>query len=264
MAQIIDERQEEHEEEFATFEETSEEETSEELVETEEIEEDIPDKYQGKEVKDIIAMHQNAEQLLGKQGQEVGELRRIVDDFIKAQTVAQQQAQPSDSVGDLDFFEDPSGSIQKMLDNHPGLQESKQLAAQLKQQEVLARLKADHPDYMDIVKDSKFEEWVKKSKIRTRLLQQADQGYDYEAADELLSLWKERQGTLQATAAAEKAQRKQQVKTASSGTSKGSGERQSRKIYRRADIIELMRTDPNRYEALAPEIRAAYAEGRVK
>jgi hypothetical protein len=62
----------------------------------------------------------------------------------------------------------------------------------------------------------------------------------------------------------EKTARKQAVRTASTGSAKGSGERSSRKIYRRADIIELMQKDPVRYAALAGEIRQAYTEGRVK
>lgn len=269
MAQFIDERQEEDNEQFDTFDEAPEEASSqnEEDLDTEEqddLSEDIPDKYQGKAVKDIIAMHQNAEQLLGKQGQEVGELRRIVDDFIKAQTVSQEQAQTSDDFDDLDFFENPKGSIDKILANHPSLKQTTQIAAQLKQQETVARLKADHPDYLSIVQDPKFLEWTQKSKVRQQLLQQADKSYDYDAADELLTLWKERRGTVNETLNAEKLERKRQVKSASSGTSKGSAENRSRKIYRRADIIDLMRKDPDRYEALAPEIRAAYAEGRVK
>ena len=43
----------------------------------------------------------------------------------------------------------------------------------------------------------------------------------------------------------------------------GSGE-SSKKVYRRADLISLKMTDPSRYEALQPEIMAAYAENRVK
>jgi hypothetical protein len=37
-----------------------------------------------------------------------------------------------------------------------------------------------------------------------------------------------------------------------------------KKMYRRADLINLQVTDPRRYEALADEIHSAYAEGRVK
>jgi len=37
-----------------------------------------------------------------------------------------------------------------------------------------------------------------------------------------------------------------------------------KKIYRRADLINLQVSDPNRYASLADEIHSAYAEGRVK
>ena len=68
----------------------------------------------------------------------------------------------------------------------------------------------------------------------------------------------------QQTAQGEKQARKQQLKAANTGNAQGSGEGTRRKIYRRADIIKLMRTDPERYQAISAEILAAYAEGRVK
>ena len=43
----------------------------------------------------------------------------------------------------------------------------------------------------------------------------------------------------------------------------GTGET-SKRIYRRADLIRLRMTDPDRYNALQDEIMAAYAEDRVK
>lgn len=271
MAKFIDERQEEvelsEEEQLETLEETPiEEEQPQEEQDVEEQPTELPDKYNGKSVSDIIAMHQNAEQLLGKQGQEVGELRKIVDDFIQSQTI-QKEEQAHTALQEIDdaaFFENPKETISKILDNHPSIKQSQELSVKLKQQESLSKLQTTHPDFMTIIQDSKFAEWVGKSKVRTKLLQEADKNYDFDSADELLSLWKERQETVQETVKVEQEQRKQQVKTASTGTSKGSGERPARKIYRRADIIELMRTDPQRYESLMPEIRQAYSEGRVK
>lgn len=271
MATIIDDRVEElqlsEEEQLASLDENEEE--LEEVEESEDqpsAEDDLPDKYRGKDIKDIVAMHQNAEQLLGKQGQEVGELRKIVDDFIKSQSIKeQQQAQSTiDELDDSAFFENPKETIQKLLDNHPSVRQSQQVAVQLKQQETVARLKAEHPDFVQTIQDPAFGEWVLKSKVRTKLLEAADKQYDFDSADELLSLWKERQQNVQTAVEVEKKERKQQVKQASSGTSSGSSERPPRKIYRRADIIELMRKDPQRYEAIMPEIRQAYAEGRVK
>ena len=58
---------------------------------------------------------------------------------------------------------------------------------------------------------------------------------------------------------------KQEIKKASTGTARSNPEGTSaKKVYRRRDIIELMNTDPKRYESLMPEIMKAYAEGRVK
>jgi hypothetical protein len=92
----------------------------------------------------------------------------------------------------------------------------------------------------------------------------ADQQYDADSADELFSLWKERKEVVQQTANIEKQGRKQQLKAASTGNAKGSAEGSRKKVYRRADIIKLMKTDPERYQALSDEIFQAYAEGRVK
>jgi hypothetical protein len=212
-------------------------------------------------------MHQNAEKLLGKQSSEVGELRKVVDDFIRTQTVTQQQQAPAQAVeediDDLDFFENPKQAISKMLENHPSVKQSQVMAAQLAQQNTVAKLKANHPDFQNIVSDAKFIEWVGKSKVRTNLLRQAD-AYDYDSADELFSLWKERQEMVNSAVTNETQARKQSVKSASTGNVRGTSEPNRKKIYRRADIVELMSKDPERYQALASEIRQAYAEGRVK
>lgn len=237
----------------------------EEVVEPEE-EDDLPEKYRNKDVRDIVSMHQNAEKLLGKQATEVGELRKVVDDFIRAQTVTQQQNTApvtEEEDDDLDFFENPKAAVAKLLENHPSVKQSQEMTKKLAQQEALSQLKSNHPDFKDIVQDSGFQEWVQKSKIRTQLLQRAD-GYDFDSADELFTTWKERQSLVNDTVKNETKARKQAVKSGSTGNVSGSGERPSRKIYRRADIVELMTKDPQRYQALASEIRQAYADGRVK
>ncbi len=92
----------------------------------------------------------------------------------------------------------------------------------------------------------------------------ADQAYDYDSAHELFSLWKERSSIVQQTADAERASRKNAVKSATTGNARGTAERSNKKRYRRADIIKLMKEDPDRYNALSDEILKAYAEGRVK
>ena len=101
------------------------------------------------------------------------------------------------------------------------------------------------------------------SGLQRVLFQRADQRYDFDAAHELLSTWKERTQVVNNTVKAEKATRSNAIRAASTGSSTGSGE-SLKKTYRRADIIDLMQRNPDRYQALQPEIMAAYAEGRVK
>ena len=203
------------------------------------------------------------EKLVGKQSSEVGELRKVVDDYIVNQQTQLAQ-QPKESVEEVDFFSEPNKAVSNAIENHPSVKEAKHAAQEYRKTTALSQLQSKHPEMQEILQDEKFLEWIKGSSVRTRLLKEADQQFDVEAADELFSNWKERQQMIGTTANAEKSQRKQQIKSASTGSSSGSGEKASRKIYRRADIINLMRTDPNRYQSLSEEILKAYAEGRVK
>ena len=70
--------------------------TVEQLINTEakkveEVHGDVPNKYKGKSIDDVIKMHQEAEKLIGKQAQEVGEVRKLADDLIK-QTLSKPTA----------------------------------------------------------------------------------------------------------------------------------------------------------------------------
>ena len=226
-------------------------------------EEDIPDKYKGKSTADIVRMHQEAEKLLGKQSGEVGELRSVVDNYIQTQldTTTKATQEPEE---EIDFFSDPDKAVERAIKNHPSIKAAEAQSQQYRQSTAQGHLQKRHPDMQEILQDGKFVDWIKGSKIRTQLFAQADTQYDYEAADELFTNWKERQGAVAQTATNEKASRKTAVKNASAGNARGSGEAASRKIYRRSDIIKLMQTDPERYLSLSDEITQAYAEGRVR
>ena len=224
---------------------------------------DLPEKYRGKSIKEVVSMHQEAEKLIGSQGSEVGELRKVVDTFIQSQTPAQmsQEAAEPDPV---DFFEDPEAAVSQAIERHPTVQKATQQSETLARQTAQQQMLAKHPDAPKVLQDPAFINWVKASPIRTELYARADRQYDFASADELLSLWGERRQVVEQTQQAEQAQRKQQVAQASTGSGSGTNTAGAKRTYRRADIIKLMKTDPDRYEALSPEIMLAYAEGRVK
>jgi len=261
-AQLVDERSEE--EVNGNVDTLDTEDTLESPEEVAQEEPSVPEKYQNKSLQEVVQMHQEAEKLLGKQSSEVGELRGVVDDYIQTQLAQQQAPVQQQEEDDTDFFVDPKTAVSRAIENHPSIREANQVTQNYKKQTALAQLQSKHPDMNAIVQDAKFAEWIKGSKIRTQLFVQADQAFDYDAADELFSLWKERAAVAEQTVAVEKQARKQQVKSASTGNARGTGQTQRKKQYRRADIIKLMKTDPDRYAALSEEIFQAYAEGRVK
>lgn len=224
---------------------------------------ELPDKYNGKSVEDLARMHQEAEKLIGKHSSEVGELRKVVDQYIVQQLDTNKQEREPEPEP-VDFFEDPDTAVNRAIENHPSVQQANQQAQQYQKQTAMAQLQQKHPDMKEVLGDPQFAEWVKGSKVRTQLFQQADAGYDADVADELLSLYKERQGVAQQTAQVETQARKQQVKAAATGAQGAGAGGGGKRIYRRADIIKLMKTDPERYEALSPELMQAYAEGRVR
>lgn len=237
-----------------------------ESQEPEAVEGDLPEKYRGKSAAEIARMHRELESRMGQQSQEVGELRRAFDDMVKNSISAQNSPTPEpEAVEEVDFFADPSAAVARAIENHPTVKQAQAVAAEMGKSQALAQLQAAHPDMKEVITDAGFKDWVGQSPYRQQMYQQADQQYDFGAANELLTLYKERKGVVAKTAEVEKVAQKQAVKQASTGSSRSAAQgRSPKKTYRRADIIELMKTNPKRYDALSDEIMQAYAEGRVK
>jgi len=224
--------------------------------------EEVPEKYRGKSLKDIVAMHQEAEKLIGRQGSEVGELRKVVDDFIKTQTAKESKVNEP-TISDDDFFVEPKTAVNKAIDNHPAIKQAQEQALMMKREQTLAQLRSEFPNVQDVVQSPDFADWIKSSKVRTELFARAETQFDYDSAKELLSTWNDRQNITKKVAETSKVDREQQLKAADIGTNNGTSETVAKKKYRRSDIIKLMQTDPDRYDAMSNEIMAAYREGRV-
>ena len=96
----------------------------------------VPEKYQGKSLEEVVQMHQEAEKLLGRQSSEVGELRKVVDDFITSQSqqpAPQQLVEPED---DIDYFTDPQAAVNRAIENHPKIKEAQEYTAQYKKADI--------------------------------------------------------------------------------------------------------------------------------
>jgi hypothetical protein len=224
---------------------------------------ELPEKYRDKSLDEVVRMHQEAEKLIGKQAQEVGEVRKLADELIRQNLTVKQQQQTRDVEPEIDFFENPQKAVQRTVDSHPDILAARQATLEIKRAQIQQKLAQEHPDFGDIAKNEDFANWVKSSPVRIDLFKKADAEFDYDSANELLSTYKELRSVKQKqTSNAGEATRKQNLKAA--GVDVGGSGESSKRVYRRADLIRLKMQDPSRYEALSDEIMTAYQEGRVK
>lgn len=261
MAEVVEKV--EPEGEFADV--TNEEPVQEVFVEEPEpkVEDDLPEKYRGKSAKDLALIAQEQEKMIGRQAQEVGEVRKLADELIKSQLKPKPEIEKSQEV---DFFENPQEAIRQAVANSPDVLNAKQVTLRIQQEQAKRALVEKHPDFSNIVQDADFANWVKSSPIRTQLYQMAE-SYDVNAADELFSTYKQLKGIKQTqeTSKMSETEKNARDKALRSATvDKGGSGESSKKIYRRADLIRLKMNDPKRYDALSDEIMRAYSEGRVK
>jgi hypothetical protein len=222
---------------------------------------EIPDKYRQKSLEEVVKMHQEAEKVISRQGNEVAEVRKLADELIKQNLGSKQQQVEVEP--EVDFFENPQRAVQATIDKHPDVLAARQAGQDFKKMQIQQKLNAEHPDFSQVVNDSEFQNWVKSSPIRLGLYARADGEFDYDSANELLSTYKELRGVkAKQSEQASDASRTKSMKAAQVDVG-GSGE-STKRVYRRADLIRLKMTDPSRYESLNDEILAAYAEGRVR
>ena len=125
------------------------------------------------------------------------------------------------------------------------------------------KISVAHPDFQEIVADQTFMDWVGKSQARVKKLKQADQ-FDFDAADDLFTTWKERLELIGQAKAGTDIERKNSLKSGSNGGARGSGEGSKKKFFKRSELLHMMQHEPDRYLANSDAITQAYAEGRVR
>ena len=228
---------------------------------------DIPKKYAGKSMSEVIEMHQNVEQALGKQGAELGEQRKLMQSLIEAQNKANETTPPEEPVIQEDnFFDDPVEAVNKAIENHPDVIKAREERMGNMQKHNLETLDKEYPDWQKTVQNSDFQKFIGDSATRTEMFRKADVEYRSDLAIELFDWYSKTKmsGATQEAVAEEKSKIESAMKK-TTGESRSSGNSVGgKKVYRRADLINLQVTDPNRYASLADEIQSAYAEGRVK
>jgi hypothetical protein len=227
----------------------------------------VPPKFQGKSVDEILESYSNLEKQYGKQGNELGELRKLADTLIQKNLQESQtntaQVQ-EEAISDDDFLTNPIDSVRRIVEE--SLQPIKGALSQTATDTTISRLQAKHPDLETLVQDIDFQKWVMESVPRQDMWQKASAG-DFNYADELFSQYKTlygaKQQAVQQKVQTEKEKELQAATAVASGASPDAVST-GKPTYRRSELIRLQLEDPKRYADLQPEIYQAYSEGRVR
>jgi len=256
--------------------ETQEEQVTQEeqTEETQQSEPNISAKYAGKSMEEVIKMQQEAENLMNKQSDELGQHRaavrekdQLIKTLLEAQNKANEATPPEEPViQEENFYDDPVSAVNKAIENHPDVIKAREERMGNMQKHNLEALDKAYPDWQKTVQDSSFQKFIGDSATRTEMFRKADVDYRSDLAIELFDWYSQTQmsGATQEAVAEEKSKIEKQMKQTSSESRSSGDSVGGKKIYRRADLINLQVTDPNRYASLADEIQSAYAEGRVK
>ena len=235
--------------------------------ETQQPEPDIPAKYAGKSMEEVIKMQQEAESLMSRQADELGQQRKLMQSLIEAQNNATETTPPEEPVAQEDnFFDDPVNAVNKAIENHPDVIKAREERMGNVQKHNLESLDKAYPDWQETVKDSSFQKFIGDSATRTEMFRKADSEYRSDLAIELFDWYSQTRmsSATQEAVAGEKSKVEKAMKQTSSESRSSGDSVGGKKVYRRADLINLQVTDPRRYEALSDEIQSAYQEGRVK
>lgn len=182
--------------------------------------------------------YKELEKLNSRQAQDLGNYRKLVDDYISSPTPANEpavQEEPQPITAD-DLYDDPNSAINKAVENHPAIRRAKEIEAKLEAEAAakeFTTFQERHNDFQEIVADPTFKNWVFENQTRIALAGAADNG-DLTSADALFSLYKAEKGLTQVKTQTEQAQA---VANASLEGAYG-GEPAAPEQYSRSEMLE--------------------------
>jgi hypothetical protein len=227
----------------------------------------LPEKFKGKSISDIVAAYENLEKEYGRRGNEVGELRKLTDKLLKLEPPSKKPDEVDDEFDADSLLENPKEAISKAISEDPTIKEIRENSIKSKRDSDLKVFESKHPDWKTLMGSEQFLDWVAKSPMRLKALAESDANYDYDTGaallDDFKAVYKIESEAADTTNAEDKRKRDQALKDVTTET-KSKTKQTRRKIYSRAQIIKLKMENPAEYERRADEFQQAYAEGRVK
>lgn len=220
----------------------------------------MPEKFKNKSPEEIAKAYLEVEKTIGRQGAELGQLRKYVDTLIQREvnTAPEKQDKPVEAD---DLLDRPEETIREIIKKE--LKSVTEDLNQTKKQLQFNEFVRKHPDYTSVAQTPEFLEWVQSSDKRMARYQSANYEMDLEAADELLSDWKDLTSLREQKVKEAESKRKQALKDATAERGVGESGKGVKPKFRRSELREMRIRNPDKFDAMQAEIIQAYRDGRV-
>tara|TARA_R110000765_G_scaffold121534_1_gene217816 strand:- start:3585 stop:4364 length:780 start_codon:yes stop_codon:yes gene_type:complete len=227
---------------------------------------EIPSRFAEKSREEIAASYAELEQAFSRQGNDLGTMRKQVDELVglQLQTTSEQEQTPAVTLDNL--YDDADGTIQKVAERvtNSRIEGLEQKLAEAEREKAMGVLSAEHPEWQKDMQTPEFQNWVAEKPYRARLAQQADT-WDFDAAGDLFGMYYGEKQPKQPG----NVQREQQLRDATLETSTAAAASFD-DTYSRADLMSLrIRAKAGDEEAKSylrnngQVIQQAYADGRI-
>lgn len=229
---------------------------------------EAPARLKGKPLTQVYQEFSGLEKDRSRLANELGEaralLRQALEQALKQPGAAKEEEDPEPT--DEEFDVNPREAVRKAVAK--ATKPLEKAVATAEQRAAMLEFDSRHPGYQAEAATPEFQEWVKASPYRARLFKAAA-GFDLEAAEDLFAAWGERKAAPAndeeaETPADKKREQIRRQKTETGGAGKSAGAKSGKRVYKSSDLMRLYIQDRERYNAMMPEIQAAFAEGRVR
>jgi hypothetical protein len=209
-----------------------------ELAEVKTTSGNIPEKYRGKSLEDVIAMNEELVRKNSRLGNEVGQLRKLRE---TVDLQPQQRKIEKKEVNVDALLENPEQAVETVIGQSDKIRELEEKVEKISGTSARREFESAFPDYEQDLQNEEFIEWAMKDELRRELAYAADK-YDFKAAKMLWNQWSERQELIgEATkqkAEAQKAIKEKKLRdgTLESGTGNST---ETKKVFSRREIRDI-------------------------
>ena len=221
--------------------------------------------YASKSRDDLEKMLDDQKSMIGRQSNEVADVRREIEALKSTRSYVDSQLQQVEQpkAKEIDYFGDPASAIKQSIEDHPALKQQAEELARMRAETAARDIEARHPDASTLLSSEGFKDYIAQSPSRTLSYTSGMKSMDVGILDELLTAYKSINQPPPEVEALKNQDRKAQVRKAATGNAQGSSETSASKTLSRDDIVNLQINDPERYKRLYPKIKKMYQEGRV-